>query len=145
MSNTKTFSIAEIIDKLQEIGKGEFHRIRFFSEPKTIDGSIIRKVVTTTIRTKIDHTHMKSYEEPSFHRNEESTYLVSDALKHNEKTGNYLLKVAPLWDTWKVEYEEADGTPISKEEATARIKPSSKKDGEPPIIITVNAKNILEF
>lgn len=145
MSKIKTYEISEIVEKLAEIGKGEFHRIKFFSEPKTTDKSVIRKIVTATIRTKIDHTHMKAYEEPSFHRNEESTYIVGNALKRNDKTGNYLLKIAPLWDTYKVEYEEEDGTPISKEDALARIKPSPKKDGEPPIIITVNAHNIIEF
>lgn len=141
----QTVSLNDIISTLNKIGKGEFHHIEFYSEPKTTDGSKIFKIASATIRTKIDHTHCKAYTDPSYHRTEDSTYILADALKVNNKTGNTLLKVAPLWDTYKVTYEDENGNALTAEEAKARIKPSNHSSDEKPLIITVNASKVLDF
>lgn len=140
-----TLAIETLIERFEGIRKGTYHNIEFYSIPKTINGETIYKVASTEIQAKIDHTHSKNYEEPTYHRHEDSEYLVDNAIKLNNKTGNYLVTIVPKWDTYKTEYLDKDGNPISEEYAKSIIKPTIKKSEKPPVMITPKATNILSI
>ena len=141
----KSMTLEQVKTRIGEIKKGTFGNVVFYSTPKTTDGSIIYKVAETQIRTKIDHTKMKNYVEPTYHRTEDSIYEIDNALKTNNKTGNTLFKVAPKWDTYKIKFFEVDGiTEIPTEIAKTRIKETTKSV-EPPLIITINAEKIIKL
>ena len=138
----KTLSIAEVIEKMNNVGKGEFHNISFYSEKKAKDGTIIRKIAETQLQTGVNYKHTKYYNEPTYNRDEDSTYLVDNSIKINNKTGNYLLTITPMWETYKTRYEDLYGNPISKAVAESLL-PEKKKSNTLPSKITPNAKNVL--
>lgn len=94
------------------------------------------------MQTGVDYKHTKYYHEPTYHRNEDSTYIVDNSIKINNKNGNYLLTITPMWHTYKTRYEDVDGNPIDKAVAESLL-PTRKKSDNPPSKITPNANNVI--
>ena len=141
-----TLTIDEITRKLNERKNGTFVTVTFYSEPKTIDGSKIYKLTKMQSQCKVDYTHKKDYVEPTYHRNEDVTYTIDKALKHNNNTGNDLLILYPFGDKGALEklYFNANGMEISEEQAKAVIKPKAPSKN-PLVYMTVNAKNVVSI
>lgn len=140
--NLTALPLEKVIEGFEEIRRGTFHHISFFSLPSTIDGRTIYKISTTELQAKIDHTHGKNYEEPSFHRTEDSTYIVDNGIKFNNKTQNYLVTIVPNMEKYKSVYADENGIEIPKEEAEKWLKPK-KKSNKPISFMTPKATQIL--
>ena len=139
----KTLTFAEITERMNKKGKGHFTYITYYSEKKTIDGGIIYKVASKVpFLAKINGKNRKCYVAPTSTRNEDSTYIVENAVKHNNKTNNDLLVLHLVNKKHKVQYFTENGTEISEAEATARIVPT-KSYGGIPTTITVNCTKVL--
>lgn len=144
--NINCLPVEEVVEKMEGIRKGTFRFIEFFSPKATIDGGMIFKRAKTEIQAKVDHTHTKNYEEPTFHRNEDSTYIVENAIKFNNVTKNYLMTIVPLWDTYETEYVDGEGNAIEKEVAEKMLKPSApRKDGKLPSMLTPRAYMVADI
>lgn len=139
-----TLSLNEVKAGINAIKKGVFAKVCYYSEPKTIDGSKLYKITNAVIRTKIDRTHKECYVEPTYHRNEDSEYLIDNALKTNNNTGNTLFCINPVWNQTSAKFYNEDGEEVSAEQAKAIIKPSKSSNGVPDFI-TVNAAKIISI
>ena len=144
-------SFENVLGKIKTLGGGEFHSLTFVSKPQMKKGMpIINKVNKVSIRTKLDYENTKRYadyvaEHPYMAtREEDSTYVVDKAIKHNNKTNNDLFVIIPRYDTWESHYETENGDLVSKEEFEKMACKKTKK-GEPPYVMTVNARQILEL
>jgi len=138
----QALTLDQVIAALNNYKGGRFHKLSYYSKPKTIDGSTIYKVTETTVRMKVNEKNCKGYAEPTTHRNENSTYIVDKVLKYNNKTENYLLKIFPIWSRHKSYYLNEQGNEISNAEALAVIKPHPHSDN---LFITANALQILSI
>lgn len=148
MKTNKIFSVLtmdEIVEKLNTIKGGQFSTIKFFSEPKTINKEVIYKVTEMQLQTKIDYTHRADYVEPTFHREEDSEYLIDKAIKHNNNTNKDLFTACPLASAKpKVHYYTENGTEITADVAKAIIKPKAPSKN-PLVFMTINCENILSL
>ena len=148
----KAYTMDELMEKLNTIKGGTFATVTFYSTPKTNDGSIIYKVTKVQVHSKVDHTHMNDYEIPSYHRNDNSDYLISKALKYNNNTGNTLIVLVPMRDKqitttyydseWNLMDTQTakDMLYVPKKRAT-----TEKVEKSQPKMLTPNAKNILNI
>ena len=143
--NLTPMEFESVIKKLENVQGGRFAYVTFYSLPKTTNGETIYKVSKVHTQCKIDYTHRQDYVEPTFKREEDSTYIISKAIKHNNKTNNDLLVIYPVANS-KVQtsYYNANGDEMTKEQAQAIIKPKAPSK-TPIIFMTPNARQILEI
>lgn len=139
----KFMTVEEVIARMEELGKVQFHNITFCSMKETVDGRMIFKKASVEVPVSVDQRNCKDYKEPTYHRNEDSTYIVDNAIKFNNTTKNLLLKIKPIWKTYKSEYYDENGNHIEKETAINLLKPSKHFSTDLPQVLTAKATQII--
>ena len=144
-------SIESLMNKIKTLGGGEFHTLTFVSNPKMKKGfAQISKVSKVQIRTKLNYENTKRYQEYLEQRgyigerNENVTYVLDKALKHNNKTNNDLFVIVPKYETWVSHYEDENGNEVSKEEVEKMTYKKSKSDSL-PYVMTINARQVISL
>lgn len=164
-------SIEAIINEVREMKNGQYARVEYKTEVKSVASAFkklgvkVFKHTTATVRIGVDYDHISTVVErqadPTYikRENPNETYIVKDKISYNSNTGNYHLRVSsvsPLSNATsntEVQYTltTVDGQVVTfkswdeVEEYKAYMQPSYFKSGSNYEVKNINLSNLIRI